>query len=153
MTAEQAAAPHVTRLELVVRFCETDLMGIVHHANYLQYFEAGRVAWLKARGVSYETWVAAGVHLPVVEAKAYYRRAARFDDLLWVDSWVGVLGRASLRFDYRIARASAPHDVVCEGNTLLACVDNQLRPRRLPRELEALCRGSLAPHAPAEGSL
>ena len=41
-----------SRLELRVRFCETDLMGIVHHGNYLSYFEAGRVEWLRKRGVT-----------------------------------------------------------------------------------------------------
>ncbi|HEU4533494.1 MAG TPA: thioesterase family protein [Polyangiaceae bacterium] len=143
-----APAPPATRLELVVRFCETDLMGIVHHANYLQYFEAGRVAWLKARGVSYEAWVAAGLHLPVVEAKVHYRRASRFDDTLWVDTWVGALGRASVRFEYRIERAAAPGETVCEGSTLLACVDASLRTRRLPPEVEALLRDGLAPPAP-----
>jgi acyl-CoA thioester hydrolase len=141
-------APHVTRIELVVRFCETDLMGIVHHANYLQYFEAGRVAWLKARGVAYDAWVKAGMHLPVVEADLRYKRAARFDDALAVDTWVGALGRASVRFDYRIALAASPDAAVCEGTTLLACVDAALRPRRLPREIEALFRDGLAPPSP-----
>jgi acyl-CoA thioester hydrolase len=138
-------APHVTRCDLLVRFCETDLMGIVHHANYLRYFEAGRVAWLKARGVSYEAWVGRGLHLPVVDARLHYRRAARFDDTLWVDTWVGAVGRASVRFDYRIVRATAPAETVCEGATLLACVDGSMRTRRLPADVEALLRASLGP--------
>ncbi len=144
-TSEGPPASHLTRLELVVRFCETDMMGIVHHANYLQYFEAGRVAWLKARGVAYEAWVARGLHLPVVEANVRYRRAARFDDALAVDTWVGRLGRASVRFDYRIACTSAPGEALCEGSTLLACVDGGLHTRRLPPELDALFRAALAP--------
>lgn len=148
----RAPAPQATRLELVVRFCETDLMGIVHHANYLQYFEAGRVAWLKARGVSYEAWVSAGMHLPVVDARVRYRRAARFDEALLVDTWVGAVGRASVRFDYRIERGTAPGETLCEGSTLLACVDAALRARRLPREVEELLReGLVAPAAPHTG--
>ena len=51
-----------------VRFAETDLMGIVHHASYLLYCELGRVEWLRKRGVTYADWAAKGVHLPVVEA-------------------------------------------------------------------------------------
>jgi acyl-CoA thioester hydrolase len=149
----RAQAPPSTSLELVVRFCETDLMGIVHHANYLQYFEAGRVAWLKARGVSYEAWVSAGMHLPVVDARVHYRRAARFDETLRVDTWVASLGRASVRFDYRIERSAAPGEAICEGSTRLACVDAALRPRRLPPEVETLLReGLVAPAAPRAGS-
>ena len=68
-----------SRMTLLVRFCETDLMGIVHHANYLQYFEAGRVDWLHRRGISYEIWAKNGVHLPVVETHIRYRKAARFE--------------------------------------------------------------------------
>jgi hypothetical protein len=45
-----------------VRFCETDLMGIVHHANYLAYFEEGRVDWLRKRDLTYAAWAHRGVH-------------------------------------------------------------------------------------------
>ena len=45
-----------TTSTLRVRFCETDLMGIVHHATYLVYFEAGRVEWLRRRGITYADW-------------------------------------------------------------------------------------------------
>ena len=124
----------VTQTALSVRFCETDLMGIVHHANYLQYFEVGRVAWLKERGFSYDRWVAAGLHLPVVEASVRYRRAARFDDALVIETWVSALSRVTLRFAYRVLRGA---DVVAEGETLLACVDDAMRPRRLPPEIAA----------------
>ena len=48
-------------------------MGIVHHANYLTYFEAGRVDWLHRRGISYENWVKRGIHLPVVDIDGFRR--------------------------------------------------------------------------------
>ncbi len=67
----------ITRSRLRVRFCETDLMGIVHHSNYLAYFGgrgAGRMA-PPARGVLYADWAARGIHLPVVEASVRYRAA------------------------------------------------------------------------------
>ena len=51
MQPDPAKATSHHRLE--VRFCETDLMGVVHHANYLVYCEAARVSWLHKRGVSY----------------------------------------------------------------------------------------------------
>lgn len=112
-----------------VRFVETDLMGIVHHGTYLTYFEAGRVDFLHRRGVSYEQWTREGIHLPVVEANLRYRKAARFDDRLVVVSTCAELTRVTVRFTYRIERSG---ELLCEGFTLLACVGDDLVPKRIP---------------------
>src|SRR5688500_20322043 len=84
--------------ELRVRFCETDLMGIVHHGSYLVYFEAGRVEWLRRRGVTYADWASRGVHLPVVEAHVNYQAPARFADLLVVTTTLTDLRSVSMKF-------------------------------------------------------
>lgn len=123
-----------SRLSITVRFCETDLMGVVHHANYLIYCEAARVDWLRKRGVSYQAWVRHGVHLPVVEAKARYKKAAHFDQELDVDTTATELSRITVRFRYRITHERA---LVCEAETLLACVGNDLRLKRMPDEVRA----------------
>src|SRR5438552_659960 len=86
-----------TTCQLRVRFCDTDLMGIVHHANYFAYFEAGRVEWLRRRGVAYASWAGRGFHLPVIEATIKYRSPARFDDMIDVETALGELRTASLR--------------------------------------------------------
>lgn len=127
----------VTTHRLTVRFAETDLMGIVHHSNYLQYFEAARVEWLKARGVSYDSWVRAGIHLPVVDAVLRYKKPAKFDDTLLVGARVAEVTRVTVRFHYEITR-EVGGDLVCEGETRLACVGHDLRPRRWPAEVERL---------------
>lgn len=134
-----------SHLELRVRFCETDLMGIVHHANYLAYFEAGRVDWLHKRGISYDGWVREGVHLPVVETRLRYRKAARFDDLLVVETTSAVLTRVTVRFDYRILRGA---DLLCEGETLLACVGHDLAPKRMPETVARVLRSAPVPATP-----
>jgi acyl-CoA thioester hydrolase len=122
----------VSRHALRVRFVETDLMGIVHHATYLTYFEAGRVDWLHKRGISYEAWAREGIHLPVVESRLRYRKAARFDERLVVETTRADMTRVTVRFAYRVMRGD---DVLCEGDTLLACVDHGLAPRRLPPQV------------------
>ena len=119
-------------MSLLVRFCETDLMGIVHHANYLAYFEAGRVDWLRRRGVRYEEWANRGFHLPVVESRLRYRKAARFDETLTVTSTCFEVTRVTARFGYVITRDA---DRICEGETLLACVGHDLAPRRFPADI------------------
>ncbi|MBK8251196.1 MAG: acyl-CoA thioesterase [Polyangiaceae bacterium] len=118
-----------SRMPMRVRFCETDLMGIVHHANYLVYFEAGRVDWLHRRGVSYDLWAKQGVHLPVVETQLRYRKAAKFDDEIIVETTCSLVTRVTIRYDYRIVRGG---DLLCDGHTLLACVGNDLMPTRIP---------------------
>ncbi len=120
-----------TRSLLRVRFCETDLMGIVHHAQYLTYFEAGRVEWLRRRGLNYATWTAEELHLPVVDAVLRYRSPARFDDVLTIETRLVELRRASLRYAYAITRESDA-TLLAEGETRLACVDAAHTVRRIP---------------------
>ena len=123
----------LTRSRLRVRFCETDLMGIVHHSNYLAYFEAGRVEWLRRRGVTYADWAARGMHLPVVEAGVRYRAPAKFDDVITIETRLVELRAASLRFEYSMARGE--NEVLAEGSTRLACVDNAHAVRRFTQEM------------------
>jgi acyl-CoA thioester hydrolase len=119
-------------MAVVVRFHETDLMGIVHHANYLVYFEAGRVDWLRRRGARYEDWARRGIHLPVVETHLRYRKAAHFDETLTVASTCVEVTRVTVRFGYLITRAT---ERICEGETLLACVGHDLTPKRIPADI------------------
>jgi acyl-CoA thioester hydrolase len=128
-----------TTVRLRVRFCDTDLMGIVHHANYLEYFEVGRVEWLRRRGVSYSSWAERGLHLPVIETRIRYRAPAKFDDELDVETSLGELRIASLRFDYRVTRPADPTPtLVCEGSTTLACVNDAHAIRRFTEEMIAV---------------
>lgn len=121
-----------SRIEIRVRFGETDLMGIVHHASYLSYFEAARVAWLRRRGVTYAAWAERGVHLPVVEATVRYRAPARFEDILAVDVTLTEVRSCSLRFGYRVTRGA---DLLAEGETRLACIDARHELLRMPDDV------------------
>ena len=129
---EPTTARSVVRLR--VRFCETDLMGIVHHGSYVAYLEAARVEWLRRRGVSYASWAARGMHLAVVELTLKYRAPVRFDDELDVEVILAETRAASVRFDYRVLRAS--DQLLCaEGSTRLACVDDRQGLRRISPEI------------------
>jgi acyl-CoA thioester hydrolase len=135
-----------TRSVLRVRFCDTDLMGIVHHATYLAYFEMGRVEWLRRRAVTYADWTERGVHLPVVDASVRYRAPARFDDLLTVDTRLIELRAASLRFEYALERDGS---VLAEGTTRLACIGPGHTLRRLPRDIIEVLTSAESPAARA----
>ena len=143
LDCEQPRADLATsQMPLTVRFCETDMMGIVHHSNYLVYFEAGRVDWLHRRRVRYEDCVTMDVHLPVVEAKLKYRKAARFDESLVVETTCANVSVVTTLFKYRLLRGS---DVLCDGETLLACIGQNMRPKRFPKDvMAAFLRGETA---------
>ena len=149
---KQAVPAHCkSRYRVRVRFGETDLMGIVHHGTYISYFEVGRVEYMRRRGLDYHSWTELGIHLPVVEAYVRYRRTARFDELLCIETSLTELTRVKVRFDYRLLREpegdAAPgaggldQQLVAEGHTLLACVDQHHIPRRIPPEAEAVLLG------------
>ena len=128
-----------TTSTLRVRFCETDLMGIVHHATYLVYFEAGRVEWLRRRGITYADWTARGVHVPVATADLQYRAPSRFDDVLAIETTLAKVRAVSLDFTYRIRRDDT---LIAEGKTRLACVDGATKLLRIPEEIRsALLQG------------
>lgn len=127
-----------TRMPLRVRFCETDLMGIVHHSSYFLYFEAGRVEWLRRRGVTYAEWAAKGIHLPVVDTQATYKMPARFDDLLTIETSLTKLGTVSIAFAYKVLRDDA---LLAEGATRLGCVDASHKLSRMTDEMRAVLLG------------
>ncbi len=120
------------------RFCDTDLMGIVHHAKYLEYFEAGRVEYMHRRGVQYLEWTKRGIHLPVVEIGIRYRKSVRFDERIAIQTTLVELGRATVKFAYRVTRHPPTAELVAEGSSLLACVGDDLVPKRIPDDVASL---------------
>ncbi len=115
-----------------MRYADTDAMGVAYYANYLAFFESGRVETMRQIGADYGGVVRRGVHLPVIEATVRYRQPAYFDDLLLVSTHATNLGGARFTFVYDVQR-EADGALVASGHTVHACVDAQsLRPIRLP---------------------
>jgi acyl-CoA thioester hydrolase len=89
-----------------VRYAETDQMGVVYHGNYAQYFEMGRVEWLRKLGVSYKWMEENGVMLPVVSLTMNYKKPARYDDLLTVKTILKNQTSVKIEFEYEINNES-----------------------------------------------
>ena len=85
-----------------VRYAETDQMGVVYHGNYAQYFEMGRVEWLRNIGISYKWMEENGIMLPVVSLNINYKKPARYDDLLTVKTIFKSQTTVKIEFDYEI---------------------------------------------------
>ena len=83
MTNDQLARATVS-LDILVRFVETDAMGVVHHSNYLVWFEAARVAWMDAADMPYAEVAAGGHHFAVTAVEVEYRAPVRFGETVRV---------------------------------------------------------------------
>jgi acyl-CoA thioester hydrolase len=119
-----------------VAFADTDAMGIVHHANYLRYFEVARVEWFRERGIIYNEWQAQGRHLPLVESQCRYKKPARFDDILEVSVQPQIDGvRITLQYEVFNQKTK---DLLATGFTQHVCVDQNLRVMPLPNELKSV---------------
>lgn len=121
-------------IELRVRYAETDQMGIVYYGNYAQYFEVGRVEWLRHFGVSYKSREDDGLMLPVVSLSVRYKKSAGYDDLIKVKTQLVKLPSASIEFDYEITNQSG--EILTLGNTVLVFMDaTRNKPTRCPQYL------------------
>ena len=89
-------------IKVRVRYSETDQMGVVYHGNYAQYFEMGRVEWLRNMGISYKWMEDNGIMLPVVSLTMNYKKPARYDDLLTIKTTMLKLSSVKIEFDYEI---------------------------------------------------
>jgi len=135
-----------SRLEIRIRFCETDLMGVVHHANHLVYFEAGRVDWLRRRGISFADWNRQGIHMAVVDASVQYRAPILFDDVVVVETSLTSVRSYSVVFTYAMRRGDAD---LAEGTTRLACVDAHHKLCPIPPGVVEVLRSPELPGSPS----
>lgn len=123
-----------SELYLDVRYYETDQMGIVHHSNYIRYFECGRTALLKEAGIPMEKIEEAGIMMPVVAVECKYRIPARLGDRLKIVTFIEDVPRAKLTVRSEIFNAS--DQKLCEGHVVLGFIDaKSRRPIRCPQYL------------------
>jgi acyl-CoA thioester hydrolase len=116
-------------VSVTVRYAETDMMGIVYHANYLPWFEVGRTTLLKELGIPYRQLEEEGFRLPVLEISAKYLRPAVYDDTLEIRTTVTDRPLLRIRLDYEVMRGD---ELLATGTSVHAFVDKQGRPVRPP---------------------
>lgn len=134
----------VVSTEVRVRYQETDRMGVVYHANFLVWFEVGRVEFLRSMGSSYRELEERGVFFPVLEASCRYRQPARFDDRLEIRTRAERYHRARLCFRYQVNRSSDAA-LLAEGWTIHAATDAEGTPMRLPQSILERLNGPVEP--------
>lgn len=119
-------------IEIRARYPECDPMGVVHHSVYPIWFEIGRTEMLRASGGNYRELEEAGVFLAVVRLEVRYRRPARYDDLMRLETELRVAGPVKIEHGYRLFRGD---ELLVEGATTLACLDREGKARPIPESL------------------
>jgi acyl-CoA thioester hydrolase len=112
-----------------VRYAETDRMGLLHHANYLVYFEQARTELLRTMGATYRDLEDQGYLLVLTKVEVRYKRPARYDDLLTIRTLVEKTTAVRIDHRYEVLRDG---ELLAEGSSTLACVDRTGRPQALP---------------------
>ena len=115
--------------EVVVRYAETDMMGVVYHGSYLPWFEVGRTHLLRQHGVVYWQLETEGFFLPVLEVNVRYLRPARYDDTITIVTTLREKPVLRIRLDYEVRRGD---ELLATGQTTHAFIDRNGRPVRPP---------------------
>lgn len=122
------------QIKLRVRYGETDQMGYVYYGNYAQFFEVGRVEWLRALGVSYKSLEESGIMLPVIELKINYMKPAKYDDLLTITTILTKKPLVKIEFDFEVRNEN--NDLLTTGFTSLVFMDMvKNKPIKAPKYL------------------
>jgi len=135
-----------------VRYAETDQMGIVYYANYLVWFEIGRVELLRSLGLAYsQLEIEHECILPVIEASCRYRAPARYDDEILIETRPALLRGSVIKFAYQIWRKAnqkeKQRELLAEGETVHVVCDDQLNKKPLPEKYAAALRQMMAGEA------
>lgn len=126
--------------ELTVRYGETDKMGVVHHSNYLLWFELGRTGLLREAGYAYSDLERGGFLLPVLEYNCKFHKGAEYDDSVLVNTVVSDIRSRAVTFHYECWRNDT---LLCTGWTRHVCVDHDNNIQRIPDGVVEACRAYL----------
>ncbi len=123
-----------------VWYVDTDQMGIVHHSNYVRYYEAARSDLMRELGVSYAEMESRGVMMPILEVHSYYKASALYDEMIRVDIWLDELPKARITFNYEIFNEAGK--LLNTGSTVLGFMHaDTRRPTRAPEWFVELLSG------------
>jgi acyl-CoA thioester hydrolase len=118
-----------------VRYQETDNMGVVYYANYFVWLEVARTEYLRSEGISYRGLEEKGVYLMVASASCEYKRPARYDDLVRIETWMSGLKNTSLRFNHKLYVGET---LAALGESTHVFTNRSGRPVRIPKEVRDL---------------
>jgi len=110
-------------VQVRVRYGETDQMRVVYHGSYVPYFEIGRVEWLRNKGVSYKSLEESGIALPIVSMHLNYKKPARYDDMLTINTKLKKYSGVKIEFDCEIRNEN--EELLTTAHFILVFVDTK----------------------------
>lgn len=115
-----------------INYYETDQMGIVHHSNYIRFFEEARLAMLNEMIMDYHEMETLGIIIPVTFAECKYLVPLRFGDDIVIDTWMTKYDGIKMEVAYEIYQKDS--GVLCtKGKTGHCFLDSDLKPIRMKR--------------------
>lgn len=120
-----------------VNYYETDCMGIVHHSNYIRFFEEARLAMMAECGLSYRNIEEMGIIIPVTFVECEYVKPLRYDDDIRVESRFTKYLGIKLEVSYEIYHEGT-QELCTRGKTGHCFLDCEMKPLRMKREFPEL---------------
>ena len=117
-------------IDIVPRYVETDKGGVVHHSVHAVWFEMGRTELLRINGVAYKDLEAAGVFFVVAELGLKYRRPCYYDEKLKLETRCSRVTASRIEHRYKLSQNGI---IVAEGFSVLACISDEGKVRRIPK--------------------
>jgi acyl-CoA thioester hydrolase len=118
-----------------VYYHDTDSGGVVYYATYLKFLEESRTEYLRSLGIDVGEYIKKGILFPVVHLEIDYKCPARYGDIIKIFTRVEKCGNASLNFVEEIKKDDK---LLLKAVTVLACVDTNMKPRRIPDEMREI---------------
>ena len=120
-----------------VQYYETDQMQIVHHSNYIRWFEEARCDFLEQAGYSYKRFEDEGIISPVLEINAKYRSMVRYGDIVNIE--VHMRSFTGLKFGLEYVISNSETGQICvTGSSEHCLIDREHKPVRLKKINPAL---------------
>jgi len=128
-----------------VRYAETDQMGVVYHANYLIWFEVGRVELIRALGIEYKRMeIEDDCHIVVADAHCRYHLSAMYDEILRIRTRIAESRNRLVKFSYEVIR-DADGKVLANGETTHVICGSNGRPKLLPKKYHTVFSSIVVP--------
>jgi acyl-CoA thioester hydrolase len=120
-------------LALRISYADTDQMGMVYYANYLDFFERGRAELLREIGLEYKAIEERGFYFPVIHAERKYISPAKYDHIITIETKISEVTAASITCSYEV---KCHEKLLVIGKTKHPFVNKELKPVRFPKDIK-----------------
>lgn len=118
-------------------YYETDRMDVVHHSNYIRWFEEARIHFMEEAGYSYARIEAEGIMLPVLSAECQYRSSVRFGDTILIEASICEFNGFKMVIEY-IVTDKESGELRAKGKTTHCFTDSEMKPLRINKSFPEL---------------